>query len=214
MTCHAWTIKETFDNNADDWEAALNQDTLQWYATGGNPDGYLAKDAPTLHVMAHTTNPAFLGDYANKDITAISVDILLGSMTPQVGAKPIIIIRKSSSHSPWRYMIDDFNLNELDTWNRFTVPLDKDWTDADAIAAGWERAPGPASADATFVETMESVWQVGVRFGEGYYRIDNFTLHRAPPEMPSKQIGQEPIQKQEPIQRMQIFKSPVRIKRQ
>lgn len=161
--------------SSDDYNVIVQQ-------TGGNPGGYLYTQdtntnppggylgiVPEAGVM--TSKPELSGDYGFVQEVRISVDLKFEyAMT---STKAYLRLRYSASTNAWRYLL--VTNPPVGSWQTYTVTIDPNWTDAQAVAAGWV---SEGSGTPSFAETLAHVYTTEIRFSEGLFiaGIDNFSL--------------------------------------
>ena len=158
--------------------------------TGGNPGGFV-KVSGNMKTGIKTTQAEFTGNYVEKNINCISVDIRV-FMQQLEAFKPTIKIRFNSVYAAWNYELSDF-VCTAGIWQHFDVYFDPTWSDAEAQANGWFLSPGAARS---FPETMEHVESISVISGYpittakslGY---DNFRLSNSTPPPPVEDAVEE-----------------------
>ncbi len=122
------------------------------------------------------SNPAFLGNYVQSAVTGTHFLIYTGSQTL---ASIQLHIKSTSMHpGAWRY---DFGmLGSSGAWQRCEVNFDPNWSDAVAIANGWERT---AASVPPFRNVMSAVdfYNIYIPFGadETLY-IDDIVIQADP----------------------------------
>lgn len=176
---HAAT--ETFDSGQDGWQAGTLNTGLEYHATGGNPGGYLLFYGSRQTKLISRSAP-FADDYATAGYKSIAVDLYV-SLYPIAAPKPGIFVRANPSVAGWSYPLTTF-VPQAGIWQHFSVPINPDWSDAEATAAGWRMGDGPAIS---FADTMRHVWNVGMELDyvavtAAYIGVDNFTLSQEPAE--------------------------------
>jgi hypothetical protein len=163
---------ETWDSGtAEGWVPATAFHSVTPYATGGNPGGYLNGTAGTSHnagiVAAY--KPEASGDFAG--LCRLSVDLRLNAGTPSS-----VFFRMrylDSRYNGWIKPIDHTLITS--DWTTFDTFLDPTWSDAEAIAEGWQQESNSPS----FAETLANVYALQVRcYGDASISMDydNFVL--------------------------------------
>ncbi len=176
-------------NTSDDWDDGLLHGWLgntaatevEARTSGGNPDGYLfsrsaAGGNPYSTIGAMTRESRYTGDFSSAGVYRVSVDmnLLTGSMRE-------VLLRfryLNSQFNGWTYQLDT-NAMPAGQWRHYEVNFDPDWTDAQAIAAGWVQESNSAS----FQQTMANVYTTEIRVvgisatTATTFGIDNFMLH-------------------------------------
>lgn len=175
--CSAYAVTEPFDNGLGVWEKGTYYSQLEYRATGGNPGGYMMFHGSDRIGLATKSVP-YVGDYASAGYDEITVDLNVQLM-PIVGPKPEVMIRAGAAVAGWAYTLTTFT-PQGGVWQHFAVPMNANWSDAEAVAAGWVRDTG---TEISFADTMRSVWNVGVRLKyvlttAAFIGVDNFSVHK------------------------------------
>lgn len=174
------------------WVQGTSNAAAEYHETGGNPGGFV-KVSGNMKTGIKTTQPEFIGNYVQKNINNISIDIMV-FMQQLDSFKPTIKIRFNYIYAAWNYELSDF-VTTAGVWQHFEVYFDPTWSDAEAQANGWYMSPG---AGRSFPETMEHVESISVISGYppttakslGY---DNFRLsYVAEPPAPAEEVVEEP----------------------
>lgn len=129
---------------------------------------------------AHAEDVAALrGDFGGS-VWTVSFDLRLNS-----GTFDDVMLRfryQDFGFNGWSYDFDEV-LGQYGVWHTLSVTFDADWTDDEAIAAGWVQAPLAAVG---FAQTMSNVYWTEVRLempadaSFGSANLDNFRLQRVP----------------------------------
>ncbi|WP_041069341.1 hypothetical protein [Thiolapillus brandeum] len=150
-------------------------------AAGGNPGGYLLSASavtgnPYRTIGAMNHEDRYTGDLAAAGVHRVSVDLNLLS-----GQSTWVRLRmryRDFSHNGWVYQLD--GSMPVSQWRHYEVNFDPNWTDAQAIAAGWVQE----STSASFRDTMADVYSMEVRLlmpvaavPNTQLGIDNFYLY-------------------------------------
>lgn len=176
-------------NTSDDWDDGLLHGwmgntaatVVQVHGSGGNPDGYLLSQSqaggnPYSTIGAMTHDSRYTGDFAAAGVYRVSVDLNLLS-----GGMREVLLRfryLDFSHNGWTYRLEDSAM-PAGQWRHHEVNIDPNWTDAQAMAAGWVQEPTSAS----FRDTMAHVYSTEIRVvgisasTATTFGIDNFALH-------------------------------------
>lgn len=173
----AHAVTEAFDNGQGVWEKGTHYSQLEYRSTGGNPGGYMMFYG-TDRIGLATKSAPYVGDYASAGYDEITVDLNVQLM-PIVGPRPEVFIRSGAAVAGWTYTLTTFS-TQGGVWQHFSVPMNANWSDAEAIAAGWVRDIG---SEISFADTMNSVCHVGVRMKyvlttAAYIGVDNFSVHK------------------------------------
>ncbi|HNX91013.1 MAG TPA: PEP-CTERM sorting domain-containing protein [Candidatus Omnitrophota bacterium] len=151
----------------DGWSKASTNATMEYFSTGGNPDGYLRVSA-NLN-MGFKASSIFNGNYANLGYDHFGFDLKV--FLQQLPAyKPYVLIRYSSSYNGWAYTLNDFDIADT-SWCHYEVYFDPLWTDEEAILNGWEAGETPVKS---FSETMSHVGVLSI--SQNYPSIAGRTL--------------------------------------
>lgn len=103
--------------------------------TGGNPSGYLEADSVTAGLVSFgNQNPPWSGDWVAGEIREILIDVNVLGGDGITG--PSFRIRKGPASNGWYYFNSGVITND-GQWHSFTAPISPDWSDAQAVAAGW-----------------------------------------------------------------------------
>ena len=145
---------------------------------GGNGGGFLETlRAGPFPIGAATDLAAATGSFAGQPWTA-QVDLLgLG------GASSDVWLRfrfQDATFNGWRYRLTDVL---GDAWQTFSVGFDPGWTDAQAMANGWQTDLPGGFASVSWAETMGDVYTTEIRIdGNASLAagIDNFMLAAVP----------------------------------
>lgn len=171
------------------WFAGNNYTVVEHRPTGGNGQGYLSfaadDDAPMLGLAIEVTTDLSqaTGDYSAARIASVSFDLLFLE-------SPYFYFYQAASfkiqyetpggavENAWRFPLQ--TTFPLGSWESFTIPVDRGWSDADAEAAGWVRDVG---GTASFSQALTSVYRPKVYIeGRGAMSagVDNFRLRGGP----------------------------------
>jgi hypothetical protein len=121
--------------------------------TGGNPGGYLEGErATTAWVSFGNQSPPWSGDWVAGEIREILIDVNVLGGDSITG--PDFRIRKDGMSNGWYYFNAGVITND-GQWHSFAAPISPDWSDAQAVAAGW--TSGDASPPWSFSETLASM---------------------------------------------------------
>ena len=150
--------------------------------TGGNPGGYLrsrnsSATNPSRTIGAMSGENRYTGDFAAAGVQRISVDLNLLS-----GQMSWVVLRlryRDATFNGWTYQLD--TSLPVGQWRHYEVSFDPNWTDAQAIAAGWQQESNTPS----FQQTLSDVYSTEVRLlypssnvaAPPQLGIDNFHLH-------------------------------------
>ena len=197
---------EGFEGGMNGWERASSNFVVEYRSDGGNPGGWIKAGANDTSGFITKTGP-FIGNYQDAGYREIAVDFR-ADLLQLTNFKPEMILRASPSVAGWRYEFVDLKV-EAGTWQPLAAPVDPDWSDAQAQAAGWVRDTGPAIS---FADTLCQVWVVGVRLRyppitAAHWGIDNFELRTtaqnvpASPEEPDEPADTERRQRLAPVTR-------------
>ena len=169
---------DNWDNSLlNGWQPNTSLTIVSVVDNGGNPNGDLLSNSDPGNI--HSTNGAlsresrYTGDFQTPNIGQVNVDLnlLSGSITR-------IYLRfryLDATHNGWIYEIT--NSLPMRTWTHFEILFDPNWSDADAITAGWMQE----SISPSFSETMLNVYTTEVRLissdiDNTELGIDNFAI--------------------------------------
>ncbi len=176
-------------NTSDDWDDGQLHGwhgNTAWTVvsvpvTGGNPGGYLLSTSaaggnPSSTIGAQNREGRYIGDLQAAGAYRISVDLnLLSGQSTWVRLR---VRYRDASHNGWVYQLD--GSMPVSQWRHYQVDFDPNWTDAQAIAAGWVQEPTSAS----FRDTMANAYNMEVRLlmpaaavPDTQLGIDNFHLY-------------------------------------
>jgi len=165
---------DTWDSGtAEGWLPTTAFHSVTPYSSGGNPGGYLNATAGSgayagIRVSEYL-KPEAGGDFAG--LCRLSADLRLNAGTPSS-----VFFRMrylDSRYNGWIRPIDHTLITS--DWTTFEALFDPTWSDAEAIAAGWEQE----SASPSFSETLANVYALQVRcYGDASISMDydNFVL--------------------------------------
>lgn len=171
-------------------------DTASWAAATlssavNNPGSYLevSRAGGVQATGAVTELPGVTGDFSGS-LWTVSVD-LRRVLSPEeqlleaiFGAQPqdawLRFRYSNPTFNGWRYQLSD----KLDTsWTTYSVSFNADWSDAEALANGWQTDRPDGLGSVSWAQTMQDVYQTSVRFElDNTQRIgvDNFVLTPVP----------------------------------
>jgi hypothetical protein len=160
-----------FDKPGDGWRGT---DMLEHHATGGAAGGHITVlrggGLRPFAYLPHTAPDSLAGDWPSK-LAGDGVEIGFYTRCPAAGAAFQLELF-AGDVAPWTYA----RLPKFTTaWQRVTVPVRWDWTDAEAEAAGWTRSV----AGFSWQETLKHVGKVVVASGPGghaSFDLDEFTV--------------------------------------
>lgn len=161
----------------DGWLPATGQAILATPLSGGLNGGYLESYEETFThgiVGAITYQPTHTGDYTAHGFVRIQVAVKFissGFLSAYVHMRYL-----DSTHNGWQLPLNaDF---ENHYWQLNYYDFDPNWTDQQAVAAGWIQESNTPS----FAETMAQVYSAGVKatgIGALSVGIDHFSLQDA-----------------------------------
>lgn len=171
---------ETFtgQGNLAGWMANTTDSTVVNPGAGGNPDGYLeTRRSGPFPIGAMTQLADATGTFAAGMWTA-QVDLLgLAGTTSDVWLR---FRYQDSSQNGWRYKLADVLGN---SWQTYSVTFDTTWTDAQAMANGWETDMADGSGSPSWAQNMTNVYTTEIRI-DGTSTllagIDNFSITAVP----------------------------------
>ncbi len=173
----------------NDWRGNTAWTQVSVVTTGGNPVGYLSSTSkpggnPSNTIGAVNESYRYTGNYTAAGVNQVSFDLKL--VSGQVGWVAFRVRYHDARYNGWYYRLRSTPLTithmspvlPLGEWVHFDVPINPNWTDAEAKAAGWEQEPTSPS----FSETMSDVYTVEIRLyssnlGNTTLGIDNFVLY-------------------------------------
>jgi len=178
----AWaaSVREDWNNGTlGGWEANTIQATVEVMTAGGVDDSpflysYETALPSTFNLVGVVQHVApYTGNYSGYDYAHVQCDL---QFIHGLFLRAMFRIRYlDASYNDW-YVVLTWN-TPPGMWNTYSVDFDPNWTDAEAMAAGWVQDP-PAPS---FRETMAQVYAAEIRV-EGYdgvdlaVGIDNFVL--------------------------------------
>ena len=171
---------ETWDTagNLGGWLGNTTDSVVGNPGVGGNGDGYLetARSGP-FPIGAVTLLPAATGSFGSQVWNA-KVDLIgLSGSTSDVWLR---FRFQDATFNGWRHRLT----NELSRdWQSFGVTFDPTWTDAQALANGWETDLAGGVGSVSWAQTLGSVYTTEVRIdGTASLKagIDNFSLTAVP----------------------------------
>jgi len=125
--------------------------------TGGNPGGYLEAEKDSNYLWFANASPPWSGDWVAGEIREILIDINVLGGDGITG--PSIQIRKDAGSNGWWFYYTGVITND-GQWHSFSAPISPDWSNAQAIAAGW--TPGDGSPPWTFSETLATMGTLSI----------------------------------------------------
>lgn len=167
--------EEWDDGDLGNWQAITGDQFIEVLDEGGMGDsGYLHtyQTSPTFGISGAVQRFApYIGDYGARGYIVVRCDLLFVS-----GVFESVDFRvryQSSNFNGWYLpLTTDFSTG---AWRHFAFEFDPDWSDGEAMAAGWvQEATTP-----TFQETMADVYTAEIRIqGDNLLEvgIDNFQL--------------------------------------
>ncbi|MFN8178857.1 MAG: hypothetical protein U0167_13085 [bacterium] len=159
------------------WQPNTLQDSVAVVPSGGHPNGFLrcwGTASANWPIGMMTYDPACTGDFASIDQISFDLRFIAGT---QFGETMFRVRYLDGYHNGWHYTLS--TTFPIGIWVPFTIPLDPDWTDAQATAAGWVQE----TVSAHFAETMAHVFTTEIRInGVGYLEagVDEFRLRANP----------------------------------
>lgn len=178
VTAHADHVSQEWDEGSTgSWLHVTSAGVVEVSPTGGLTGGYLSTYEPTYTygiVGAINFQPDYTGDYSLHAFRRLQVAVrLMGGTFLKVYAHLRYL---DAMHNGWQCPLNvDFGSSE---WQIFNLDFDPDWTDQQALDAGWVQE----TAAAPFAATMAHVYTVGIK-GEGTgtlsLGLDHFALQDA-----------------------------------
>ncbi len=161
-----------------DWSRSTISCDVFGDASGGNPGGSLrivpSNTSSIELVGARTQLPDATGDYAAGGIRRVSFD--LKNEGVPVTSLWFRVRYLDEFHNGWVFHLA--NSVPQGVYSSYVVAFDPTWTDAEAVAAGWQQE----SLSPSFAETMADVFYPEVRLrvspvtAGSQLRLDNFRL--------------------------------------
>ena len=157
------------------WQAITIENVVEVLPTGGVGDsGFLHtyQSAPTFGLSGAIQRfDPYTGDYGARGYIVVRCDLKFFA-----GTFDSVVFRVrylDSSHNGWHLpLTTDFSLG---AWRNSTFEFDPNWTDGQAVAAGWVQESNSAS----FQETTANVYTASIRIqgsGDLEVGLDNFQL--------------------------------------
>jgi hypothetical protein len=178
----AGAYSETWDIEGDlaGWGPNTIDSTVINPGEGGNGEGYLlSRRGGDFPIGALTELDAATGSFAGAPVWTASVD--LNELQGDAGPVFLRFRYRDATFNGWRFQLTDSLATNA--WASFSVIFDPTWTDAQAMAAGWETDLPDGFASVSWAETMADVYTTEIRF-EGsrtlLVGIDNFSLAPVP----------------------------------
>jgi hypothetical protein len=161
-----------------EWGPNTDHNTVTVVDTGGNPSGYLSSqnDVSYPYAGVRTKKAQITKGFSSSSSIQFSFDSNIFSGLNYLQKIYIRLRYHDSSYNGWYHYLS--NPAQMNVWNTYSVTFDPNWTDAQAIAAGWA-SDGPGTP--SFQQTMSDVYTVEVRFtGYGVMSvgIDNFARRK------------------------------------
>ncbi len=168
-------VEDWDDGDAGGFESGPAS-TLRVEPSGGNPDGSLCvdSDAPGGASSALAMRGHWVGDYGRWGLVRLSLDLAAPSgdaLTPEIRFLP----SPDPYAGSWSYRLAG-SVPDDGAWHAFEIVFNPDWSDAQALAAGWQ-----SSAARSFRETLAgvAVLEIANGAGGGTLCIDNLTTGRS-----------------------------------
>ena len=178
----AGAYSETWDGqgNLAGWQANTIHSTVVNPGAGGNPGGYLlSRRSGDFSIGADTELAAATGSFAGAPKWTASVD--LNEFEGDAGPVWLRFRFQDSTYNGWRYMLSDGLAT--DAWATYSVAFRPTWSDAEAMAAGWQTDLPGGAGGVSWAQTMGDVYTTEVRFDGSrtlLVGIDNFMLTPVP----------------------------------
>lgn len=182
-----FTVTSTWNDvsaGLDGWQA-YNTPSINYNENGGNPGGYISAEAFTGSGFENTS-AEFTGNYIQKPVNYISLDVLFPQNLPAAydGNKAQIVI--SGSEGSWFFVLDRIVGSNSGVWQNADVYFNPNWSDEEAISNGWySRFASTNPHFRSYRETMEQVASIAFKRIYAPYQIhifgiDNFTISNRP----------------------------------
>src|ERR1044071_1697417 len=165
---------ETFDNgsNEGDWHLTVNPATIE--PDGGNPGPYLPATAdaavPTWYVPLDTSTEYFLGNFAEKKVGTLAVDIDIFSGVEVPDRAVTLDLNTTLGTGDFSKGVDAYyigtDISQFPVgWNTYEFPINATST---TIPPGWvvTKGNGRPGTDADWQALMGDVETLGVELGE------------------------------------------------
>ncbi len=169
------------DGQFHGWQQNTSATVVSVPVTGGNPGGYLLSTSvaggnPFRTIGAQNLESRYTGDLQAAGAYRVSVDLNL--LSGQSTWARLRVRYRDHSHNGWVYQLD--GSMPVSQWRHYQVDFDPNWTDAQAIAAGWVQE----STSASFRDTMADAYNMEIRLlmpaaavSTTRLGIDNFHLY-------------------------------------
>ena len=163
------------DSDLGGWQMITNDQFIEVLDSGGAGGGGFLHTYQTTSVYdisgAIQRFAPYVGDYGELGYIAVRCDIKF--FAGDVDEVFLRVRYLDSGHNGWILpLTSDFTIG---TWHHCSFEFDPDWSDGEAMAAGWSQQANTPS----FQETMANVYTVEVRVeGTGTLEVglDNFQL--------------------------------------
>lgn len=178
-TMAATSYNETWDaGDLAGWQGNTIDSVVSNPGVGGNGGGYLeTARSGAFSIGADTELPAATGSFGSQVWTA-RVDLIgLTGTTSDVWLR---FRYQDSSFNGWRYRLADTLTGD---WQTRSVSFDPTWTDAEALAHGWQTDFANGAGSVSWAQTLSDVYTTEIRIdGTSSLKvgIDNFSLSAVP----------------------------------
>ncbi len=167
------------DGQLHGWQGNTAWTEVAVVNTGGNPGGYLQsvctlEGNPTVSPGAITEEDRYTGNYTSAKINRVAFD--LNVVSGQFEWIWLRIRYHDFTYNGWHYPLSIKKM-PIGGWVHYEVSFDPNWTDAQAMAAGWEQE----NRSSSFQETMSDVYTLEIRtysrdVNSTRLGIDNFSI--------------------------------------
>lgn len=181
VTCGDFAYFEGWDEgNTNGWGGNTIFSNVERDEFVGNPAAslFLQRDLDNLFTDFGTTTqlPDVTGNFSAVDELSFSFDALYG-----VGDFRETLLRfrfQDSSFNGWYLAVDE---TFESGWQEYSVTLDTNWTDAEAMANGWvNETQGVVSWQQLMTDVFTTEIRIGAFMGEAEVHIDNVRLRSVP----------------------------------
>ncbi len=167
------------DGDLHGWKGNTAWTEVSVVDTGGNPDGYLLSVSklggnPSNVIGAATEEDRYTGNFTSAKINKVAFDLSL--MSGQIGWIRLRVRYHDFTYNGWHYGLPVKKM-PIGRWVHYEVSFDPSWSDAQAMAAGWEQENNSAS----FQDTMSDIYTLEIRMyspnvDNASLGIDNFAI--------------------------------------
>ena len=155
-------VEESWDEECttNEWSTCSLFGIVTLSEEGGNDTGFLCcftkpGGNPNADLGAKRMGHPWSGNYDSSDISGVTLDFML--MGGSIFRAMVRLPYKDYEHNGWEFPLPIAQTRGI--WQPFEIPLNVDWTDEEAEAAGWVRE----SRSASFGATVRNVHRFEVR---------------------------------------------------